>query len=182
MPSISTAIVVGGGIAGPATAIALHRAGVRATIYEAAASGGAEIGACFTIAVNGLDALASIGALQPVIVLGHPTNWMAFRNASGKRLCRVPTGLPRPDGTTTSTFRRADLYRGLAAEAARLGIPTEYGRRLTGYQETGDGVVARFAEGATATGDVLIAADGIRSRTRALVDPAAPAPRYAGLL
>jgi 2-polyprenyl-6-methoxyphenol hydroxylase-like FAD-dependent oxidoreductase len=44
------------------------------------------------------------------------------------------------------------------------------------------GVIARFEDGTHATGDLLIGCDGIRSRTRAIIDPAAPAPRYTGLL
>jgi FAD-dependent urate hydroxylase len=181
VPSISSALIVGGGVAGPATALALQRAGIRSTVYEASPDG-AEAGACFTIAVNGLDALDAVGALSPVIGGGHPTNWMGFRNADGRRLGRVPTGIPRADGTTTSTFRRADLYRGLAEEARRRGITIELGKRLTGYQESPSGVVARFADGTTAAADVLIGADGLRSRIRSIVDPAAPQPRFSGLL
>lgn len=40
---------------------------------------------------------------------------------------------------------------------------------------------ARFADGTTACGDVLIGADGLRSVARGLIDPAAPAPRYTGM-
>jgi len=43
-------------------------------------------------------------------------------------------------------------------------------------------VNARFADGTEAHGDVLIGADGIHSRTRHLVDPAAPSPRFTGQL
>lgn len=182
MPSITSALIVGGGIAGPAAALALQRAGIRSTIYEALPRGNLEVGACFTIAVNGLDALDAVGALKPVIGLGHPTNWMAFRNADGRFLGRVPTGIPRADGTTSSTFRRADLYRGLAGEAERRGIAIEFGKRLVDYEESRSGVVARFTDGSTAAADVLIAADGLRSRTRLRLDATAPAPRYSGLL
>jgi 2-polyprenyl-6-methoxyphenol hydroxylase-like FAD-dependent oxidoreductase len=181
MPSISSALIVGGGIAGPATALALQQAGIRSTVYEASPDG-AEVGACFTIAVNGLDALDAVGALRPVIGAGYPTNWMGFRNADGRWLGRVPTGIPRADGTTTSTFRRADLYRGLAGEARRRGITFEFGKRLTGYQESASGVAAQFADGTTASADVLIGADGLRSRIRSTMDPAAPQPRFSGLL
>lgn len=182
MPSISSALIVGGGIAGPVTALALQRAGIRSTVYEASARGDLEAGACLTIAVNGLDALDAVGALEPVIHLGHPTNWIGFRNADGRWLGRVPTGIPRPDGITSSTFRRADLYRGLAAEAARRGVAMEFGKRLVAYQDRGSDVVARFTDGSTAAADVLIGADGLRSRTRSLLDPTAPSPRYSGLL
>ena len=39
---------------------------------------------------------------------------------------------------------------------------------------------AFFADGTSATGDVLVGADGIHSRTRRLIDPEAPGPRYSG--
>jgi 2-polyprenyl-6-methoxyphenol hydroxylase-like FAD-dependent oxidoreductase len=45
-----------------------------------------------------------------------------------------------------------------------------------------DGVTAHFADGTTASGDLLIGADGIDSRTRTIIDPNAPAARYVGLL
>jgi 2-polyprenyl-6-methoxyphenol hydroxylase-like FAD-dependent oxidoreductase len=57
-----------------------------------------------------------------------------------------------------------------------------YGKRLLEYRETGNGVVARFEDGGEAEADVLIGADGIHSRVRSLMDPAAPGPRYTGLL
>lgn len=182
MPSISSALVIGGGIAGPATALALQRAGIQATVFEASTREELQSGACFTIAVNGLDALDAIGALHPVIGLGHPTNWMGFRNSDGRWLGRVPTGIPRPDGITSSTFRRADLTRGLADEAERQGIVIEFGKRMVGCEESPAGVVARFADGSTAAADILIGADGLRSRTRSIVDPDAPRPRFSGLL
>ena len=43
-------------------------------------------------------------------------------------------------------------------------------------------VVARFADGGTEQGDVLIGCDGINSTTRHLALPESPAPTYSGLL
>ena len=43
------------------------------------------------------------------------------------------------------------------------------------------GITAEFADGTTATGDVLVGADGLRSVVRRLIDPAADEPRYTGL-
>ena len=42
--------------------------------------------------------------------------------------------------------------------------------------------IARFEDGTTATADILVGADGIRSTVRGLIDPAAPGPRFTGLL
>ncbi len=178
-----TAIVVGGGIAGTVAAIALQRAGITPLVHEARPPDADERGAFLTVAVNGLTALRALD-LDPgqLLAAGYPTPRLLLTNGSGRRLAELPLGGPAPDGTTTTTIRRADLYAALRAAATERGIAIRYGRRLVALAEDGDGVIATFADGATARGDLLIGADGLRSRTRHLLDPAAPQPRYLGLL
>ncbi|MFB9360888.1 FAD-dependent oxidoreductase, partial [Actinoplanes nipponensis] len=178
-----TAVVAGGGIAGAVAALALHDAGFAPAIHEARDAGADERGAFVTVAVNGLAALRTLG-LDParIFAAGFPTPTLDLRNAAGRRLARLPLGGPDPDGITTTTIRRADLYRALRAEVERRGIPLAYGKRLTGRTCSPTGVTAHFADGTTAGGDLLVGADGLHSRTRAALDPAAPAPRYLGLL
>jgi FAD-dependent urate hydroxylase len=77
---------------------------------------------------------------------------------------------------------RADLFRALHDEARRRGSKIEHSHRFVGARETADGVTAGFSNGATAHGDVLIGADGIRSTVRSMIDPTAPPPPYTGLL
>jgi 2-polyprenyl-6-methoxyphenol hydroxylase-like FAD-dependent oxidoreductase len=77
---------------------------------------------------------------------------------------------------------RGDLYRALNDLATARGVSIALGKRLVGVDEGPDGVTARFDDGTTATGDVLIGADGIRSRVRSIIDAAAPAPSYVGFL
>jgi FAD-dependent urate hydroxylase len=178
------ALVAGGGIAGTVAAIALHRAGWQPRLFESRAAGAAdERGAFLTVAVNGLTALRALD-LDPARVLaaGFATPTLVMCNASGRRLGVLPLGGPTADGTVTTTIRRVDLYRALHAEAVERGIPVEYGKQLTGYAERPDGVRATFADGAEAVGDLLVGADGLRSRTRAVLDPGGPAPTYLGLL
>ena len=67
-------------------------------------------------------------------------------------------------------------------QASASGVPLEYGKRLTTAARTGTGVRAFFADGSHADGDILVGADGIHSPVRLAIDPAAPAPRYTGLL
>ncbi len=94
----------------------------------------------------------------------------------------LPLGGPTADGTVTTTIRRADLYGALRAVAIERGIPIEFGKRLAGYAERSGRVTATFDDGTTAEGDLLVGADGIRSRTRDVLNPGGPAPTYLGLL
>ena len=77
---------------------------------------------------------------------------------------------------------RFDLCRVLRECAVAAGVQIHSGKRLVDAEESADGVTARFADGSTATADVLIGADGIRSRVRTLIDPNAPGPRQIPLL
>jgi 2-polyprenyl-6-methoxyphenol hydroxylase-like FAD-dependent oxidoreductase len=179
---VRSALVVGGGLAGPATAMALQLAGVQATIYEARDEGAPIRGGGFNIATNGLDALAALGALDATAGLGLPAPRLSFYGRGGRPLGTVTTGLPAPGGQDTTSFKRRALFGAVQAEAARRGIVTEYGKRLTGLHQDAGSVTARFGDGTTATADILVGADGIHSAVRLAIDPAAPAPRYTGLL
>jgi FAD-dependent urate hydroxylase len=179
---ISKALVIGGGIAGPTAAMALGKAGIDATVYEAHGPGAEHVGAGFNIATNGLDALAAIGALEAIKGLGIPATRISMYNRKARLLGTVATGLPRPGAPDTTTFKRGELFAALAGEAASRGITTEYHRRLVRIEQSDTSVTAHFADGTRASGDVLIGADGVHSATRAYVDPDAPSPRYTGLV
>jgi 2-polyprenyl-6-methoxyphenol hydroxylase-like FAD-dependent oxidoreductase len=177
------ALIIGGGIAGPVAAMALRKAGWEPAVYEAHAQASEEAGSYLTVASNGIDALRAIGAEAPVLEAGFPTPVNVLLAAGGRRLGVVSNGGRLADGTAAHTIRRARLYAGLHELAASRGIPAEFGKRLASAERTpGGGVVARFTDGTSAAGDVLIGADGVHSATRTLIDPAAPAPRYVGLV
>jgi 2-polyprenyl-6-methoxyphenol hydroxylase-like FAD-dependent oxidoreductase len=179
MAQARTAIVIGGGIAGPVAAIALTKAGIRTTVYEAYAGTADGVGGALTLAPNGLAALGVVGVGETVAAAGLATPRMVMETGSGRRLGMF-TDLP--DLPTSRTFARADLYAALARVTREAGVEIVHGKRLIGYDDRVDGVVARFADGSTAAADVLIGADGIWSTVRKLLDPAAPEPRYVGLL
>jgi 2-polyprenyl-6-methoxyphenol hydroxylase-like FAD-dependent oxidoreductase len=176
---MTTALIVGSGVCGPVTAMALQRAGIEATVYEAREPTSEEVGSYLTVATNGLDALRAIDADTRVLSAGFPTSAIVLSSGTGKRLGTVPIGTA---STESRTVKRAHLQRVLQDEATRRGIRFEFGRRLVGAAPTRDGVVARFLDGSDAVGTILIGCDGVHSVTRRIIDPAAPAPRYVGLL
>ena len=175
-----TSVIIGGGIAGQLTAIALHKAGVGSVVYEAYDRTAEHAGAFLTLAVNALDALQAVGI--DVRGIGFETPRMTMTSGSGRRIGELTYGEPLADGSVSRTVTRADLYNLLRAEVVRRGIRIEYGKRLVDATGAEDGVRAEFADGTMAEGDLLIGADGLRSRTREVIDPAAPGTRYAGLV
>ncbi len=179
MAGIKTALVIGGGIAGPVTALALRKAGIKATVFEAYDEAAAGAGAMLTVAPNGLAALEIVGLDAAVQAAGHPLHEMVMEKGSGKKLMSVPTlpGLP-----PSCTMLRSELLRVIYEGAVRQGVTFEHGKRLIGVKEESDSVTATFEDGTTATADILIGAEGIHSLVRTLIDPAAPEPQYTGLM
>ncbi len=178
MEKVRTAAIVGGGSAGPVTALALQRAGIESTIYEAYSTTADGVGGMLMVAPNGLAALQTVG-LDEVGALGQPIQRMVMADGRGKRFGEF-AGLPGLP--PQRVMWRSELYRALHDSAVAQGIPIAYGKRLAGVDESPEGVTARFGDGSTACADVLIGADGIRSTVRALIDPDAPGPRDVGLL
>jgi FAD-dependent urate hydroxylase len=176
------ALVIGCGIGGPTVAMALQRAGIEPVVYEARKGSADEAGLFLNAACNGLAVLHTLGADKAVVAAGFPTPRMVMWSGTGKHLGEVANGPTLPSGTVSITIQRGRMHHALRNEALARGIRIEHGKRLIDAHTTAAGVQARFEDGSTAEGDLLIGVDGLHSRTRALVDPGCPAPRYTGQL
>jgi 2-polyprenyl-6-methoxyphenol hydroxylase-like FAD-dependent oxidoreductase len=176
-------LVIGSGVSGLATALSLQKAGHAAVVFEAYGGPSDGVGGFLTLAVNGFDALNTLGLKQPAGELGFSTPRMSmYLGSTGRHLIDFEYGGALPDGTTARTLTRSELYGLLRTEATRRGIRIEYGKRLNTVTEAPDGVTAVFDDGTSAGGDVLIGADGLRSAVRTLIEPGSPAPRSIPLL
>jgi 2-polyprenyl-6-methoxyphenol hydroxylase-like FAD-dependent oxidoreductase len=177
------ALIIGGGIGGPVAAMALQRAGIKATIYEAWDHPADYTGWFLNTASNGLDVLHTLGIDLASRADGHPIPNMVMWSGTGKRLGEVANGIGLEDGTVSVCLKRGELQRVLREETLARGIRIEYGKRLIGYEPTGDGgVAAGFEDGTTAEGGLLVGADGIHSATRQLLMHGSPEPAYTGLV
>lgn len=166
--------IIGGGIAGPVTALALRKAGIDATIYEAYPTNALGVGGSIALAPNGVAALEIVGAAEAVRAVGQPTTRSVMTLANRTRM-----ELPSLDEVgPMHVVRRTDLYRVLHDAAVEQGVTIEYGKRLTGVE----GTTALFGDGSRAEFDVLVGADGVHSTVRRLIDPNAPGPRWTGML
>jgi 2-polyprenyl-6-methoxyphenol hydroxylase-like FAD-dependent oxidoreductase len=181
MPAAQTALVVGGGIAGPVAATALTMAGIDATVYEArpadpaSASG---IGGSLALEPNGLAALHIVGADDDVRAAAIPITRSVMSIASKPgRAVPAPQGLP-----PRQLIDRGALHRILRNRAERAGVRIQHGKKLIRVDEDPHGVTAHFADGSSASADVLIGADGVHSTVRQLIDLNAPSARYLNML
>lgn len=173
---LKKALIIGGGVAGPAAALALQHVGIDAVMYEANETSGQNKSAFLTVATNGINALRTLDAFDAVMARGFWVSRMQLYSGTGKRLGEMShngAGIAIP---------RNQLVSALGDEAMRRGIPLQTGKQLVNAWTTANGVTAQFADGTQATGDLLIGADGLNSKVRTLIDRSAPNPRYVGLV
>jgi 2-polyprenyl-6-methoxyphenol hydroxylase-like FAD-dependent oxidoreductase len=171
------AIVIGGGIGGPAVSLFLQRAGIVPRVYEAHPEP-ATIGGGFQIAPNGMRVLAELGLAEQVAAAGVPSSEFSFRNQRGRSIGSIDVS---ESGFGVTILRKA-FHRILLAQAERHGLSIVYGKRLRAIDDGGSEVVAHFDDGSTASGDLLIAADGVGSRVRAVILPDHASPHYTGMI
>ncbi|MGW2559197.1 FAD-dependent monooxygenase [Streptomyces sp. NPDC001514] len=102
-------------------------------------------------------------------------------SAGGHLLGDVPRGRHSSDPLHGVTLMRGRLVTALRQAARDAGAKIVTGERLVDVTETPEAVTARFAGTGRDSADLLVAADGIWSTVRGLLDPAASRPQYAGL-
>jgi 2-polyprenyl-6-methoxyphenol hydroxylase-like FAD-dependent oxidoreductase len=172
MARVRTVAVIGGGIAGPVAALALRKAGIEATVYESHPTPSDGVGGAIAVAPNGMAALDIVGAAGAVEDAAWPIHRQVM--SIGAKRVRLP-GLAGVG--PIQMINRSDLYRALSS-----ALEINYGKRLINAVSGPDGVTASFADGDEIRADVLIGADGVHSTVRGLIGPAAPGPRYTGML
>jgi len=173
------ALIIGCGIAGPAIAIFLRRAGYEPHIYEAKADHDDYTGLFLNVARNGMRILSELGVDDRIRREGIEMRVMSFRSSNGKWLGTVGDRSGEPQGFTV---KRGFLHKVLREAAFREGIPVDFGKKLAHLQMTDRQVTAFFEDGTSADGDFLVGCDGIHSRTRKLILPNGAEPDYTGLI
>lgn len=182
--------VVGAGIGGLATAIALHRAGLRPRVYEQAPVLG-EVGAGLSVTPNAVKALDWLGLGDAVrAVADEPPQQLTCHYASGE----VLVAFDRSDtveryGAPYLQLHRADLHRLLLERLLALDpAAIETDRKLVGLSGDGD-VSGRWrlqfvdtrGERHVVSTPALVGADGLKSSVREFVF-GAEAPTFGGFV
>ncbi len=167
------AIVVGGGIAGLASAIGLRERGWDVEVLEQAPAFG-EVGAGLSLWPNALSALDALGVGAVVREQSVLDGAAGIRDEHGRWLSRTDVAAIRERFGEVAMVHRATLL-----DVLRSALPDEV---LT----PGTTVDHVSPDGQVRTGDrelradLVVGADGLRSTVRHAVWADAPAPRYAG--
>jgi 2-polyprenyl-6-methoxyphenol hydroxylase-like FAD-dependent oxidoreductase len=160
-------VVVGAGIAGLASAVALRGAGVDVIVIErgrVSPDGGLPIGRCW----NAVLALQHLGLADAVVADARLTRVAEIRD-HGDRLIAATR---EEDLSAAVPALAAVVLRGslLSALASRLDDGCiRFGASFTGFDENVDGVVVRLDGGADVRADLLVGADGLHSAVRSQV-------------
>lgn len=172
MNAIQNVLIIGAGIAGCSTAIALARQGIQVTLIDKQTEWRFQSSGIFVYS-NGLAALGQLDVLDGILKSG-------FAVDNGKNIYldhwgdpitdvyypRGPNGEPAIVG-----IKRAEMHRVLASELHRLRVPIRLGLTVASLQ-TGSGTEpakTRFSDDSKGEYDLVIGADGIRSQVRNMV-------------
>jgi 2-polyprenyl-6-methoxyphenol hydroxylase-like FAD-dependent oxidoreductase len=171
------AVVIGAGIGGLTTAIALKQTGWDVAVYERSPEL-REVGAGITLWTNAVKVLRKLGASETIEAVAAPLRHSELRSWRGKLLVAGDIGaLSAKLGAPTIGVHRADLQAKLADALGREYI--HLGMTCVAYSQDEKGATALFAEGGEERGQILVGADGIKSLVRQqLLGP--EEPRYAG--
>ncbi|KGD73053.1 monooxygenase [Tatumella morbirosei] len=173
------AIIIGAGIGGMSSALALSRCGYETEVFEAVKQM-KPVGAAISIWPNGVKCLNALGLRDELKALGGNMAWMAYNDyASGNQLTRFSLSpLVERVGEYPYPVARAELQQMLIKSYGAERV--NFGKRVTRVDQDSHGVQVWFDDGSEARGDFLIAADGTHSVVREYVRGQQTERRYAG--
>lgn len=172
-------IVIGAGMGGMTTAIALKQAGYDVEVYEQVAQM-RPVGAAISVWSNGVKCLNRLGLGAQVAALGGLVERMGYREAKSGAVMTEFSLKPLVErvGQRPYPVARAALQEMLIDVFGREKV--RFGAKLVRLSDHGEGVTAYFEDGSEAKGDILVAADGTHSLTREHVLGHKVERRYAG--
>ncbi|MFE7853823.1 FAD-dependent oxidoreductase [Streptomyces sp. NPDC057403] len=161
-------LVIGGGAAGNAATILLRRAGLAVDLIEAKDDWNATAGSGITLQGNALRVLRELGVWEQVKASGFGFGSVGITAPDGTVLHvarDIRTG--GDDLPATVGMQRPQLQCVLIDAVRASGASVRLGTRAESLEQDGDGVTVAFTDGTRGRYDLVVAADGLGSTTRA---------------
>ncbi|MFF5575495.1 FAD-dependent oxidoreductase [Streptomyces luteogriseus] len=166
----ATVLVIGGGASGNAVTILLRRAGLNVDLIEAQPDWNATTGSGITLQGNALRVLRELGVWEQVSASGFAFGSLGVAAPDGTVLFvaeDLQTG--GDDLPATLGMQRPQLQQILIDAVRASGATVRLGTTVDTLEQGADGVSVRFSDGTEGRYDLVIAADGLNSATRAAV-------------
>jgi FAD-dependent urate hydroxylase len=176
MAELNRVVVVGGGVGGLTTALALARAGVDVEVHEKFTHI-QERATGFTLWSFAIRELLDLGLDDPERI-GQPIEFTEIHNQDGKLIEEMPVGeVSRQLGAPSCDVRRPDMQRALIELIGEERV--KMGSEVVGVEQRDGSAEVVLADGGRSGGDLVIACDGVHSVVRDHV-AADPQLRYSG--
>jgi 2-polyprenyl-6-methoxyphenol hydroxylase-like FAD-dependent oxidoreductase len=172
-------LIIGGGIGGLTSAIALGKDGHRLTIAEKDPDW-AVYGVGIIQQGNVVRAMKQLGIIDDYLDSGFGFNFVEVCIPTGEMVARIPShplveGYPANMGVS-----RPGLHKVLGDRAIAAGAEVRLGLTVNRLDDDGTQVTAHFSDGTSDSYDLVIGADGLYSRTREQIFPESPKPEFTG--
>jgi 2-polyprenyl-6-methoxyphenol hydroxylase-like FAD-dependent oxidoreductase len=162
-------LVVGGGITGGVFSLALAKRGVDVVLVDLRGELGG-VGHGITLQGNALKAFKAVGIWERLAEKGFAFDKLRLRTVDGHVMAEIPAPpMGGSDLPPTMGAVRGDIADILADEVVKAGVDVRLGTTVTAIEDHGDSVTATLSDGSTETVDLLVGADGIRSKVRAMI-------------
>ena len=177
---IGKALVIGGGVGGMSAALALVRRGVEVELADADPQWRA-YGAGISVTGLSLRAFDDLGILDEVRDRGFVGAGIRLRTVAGDVIMETP---PVPEGAPpiarSGGIMRPVLHEIMANRVRESGVRVSLGAAIGQVDQDGSGAAVTFPDGRVERYDLVVAADGIFSKTREALFPDAPSARFTG--
>ncbi|MFJ8539719.1 FAD-dependent oxidoreductase [Streptomyces sp. NPDC093591] len=163
-------LVIGGGAAGNAVTILLRRSGITVDLIEARPDWNATTGSGITLQGNALRVLRELGLWEQAEACGYSFGTLGITAPDGTVLHiaeDIRTG--GEDLPATLGMQRPQLQRILIDAVRASGATVRLGTTAESLEQDADGVRVRFSDGTEGRYDLVVAADGLNSATRAAI-------------
>jgi 2-polyprenyl-6-methoxyphenol hydroxylase-like FAD-dependent oxidoreductase len=169
--------IIGGGIAGLTTAIALQQKGIQANIYEAATEV-KPVGAGLALSSNAMRVFDLLGIIDEIIERGRQMKSFKVLDRQGKTITQADSELiSKKYGLDNFLIHRYALHELLLSKLDPKTIFTN--KKAKAFGNLGTQVLVSFEDGTSIGSDYLIVGDGIHSAIRKQLLPNS-SPRYSG--